>query len=258
MAFVIAGQESRSRIMRERWDRGRNATQRYKRRLSELVKPGMRILHAGCGWDRLEVSRPYIGTCKVVGVDLDPRVASMYHSEFHLGSLAELPFEANSFDLIFCEYVVEHLDDPASAFREMHRVLKPGGRILVLTPNRYSYKVLGAAITPHQFHIWMGRIRYGRGHEADMYPTLYRCNSPGQIQRLARDIGLRITQSELITNGPTWFERFPGLFMLFDLFHRTIARQEALRHLRCALLVELQKPESAAEASAARRPTPGP
>jgi len=204
----------------------------------------MRILHAGCGWDRLEVSRPYTGICKVVGVDVDPRVASMYHSEFHLCSVSGLPFAANSFDLIFCEYVVEHLDDPASAFREMHRVLKPGGRILILTPNRYSYKVLGAAITPYQFHIWMGRIRYGRGHEADMYPTLYRCNSLSQIHRLASGTGLRPMRAELITNGPTWFERFPGLFMIFDLFHRAIARQEALRHLRCALLVELQKPES--------------
>jgi SAM-dependent methyltransferase len=239
--------------MRERWARGRNATNRYKTLLSELVKPGMRILHAGCGWDRLEVSRSYTSTCKVVGVDLDPRVASMFHSEFHLCSLTNLPFEANGFDLIFCEYVVEHLEDPASALRDLHRVLKPGGRILILTPNRNSYKVLGAAVTPYQFHIWMGRIRYGRGHEADMYPTHYRCNTLGQIQRLARSIGLRLTRSELITNGPTWFEKFPGLFTIFDLYHRTIARHEWLRRLRCALLVELQKPESATRLQLAHR-----
>jgi SAM-dependent methyltransferase len=203
----------------------------------------MRVLHAGCGWDRLEVSRPYSGICQVVGIDLDPRVASMFHSEFRLGSLTALPFEASGFDLILCEYVVEHLDDPSSAFREMHRVLKPGGRILLLTPNLYSYKVLGAAITPHWFHLRMGRIRYGRGHEDDMYPTRYRCNTLGDVKRLARDIGLKVTHSELVTNGPTWFERFPGLFTLFDLFHRTIARLEFLRFLRCALVVELQKPE---------------
>jgi hypothetical protein len=90
----------------------------------------------------------------------------------------------------------------------------------------------------------MGRIRYGRGHEADMYPTLYRCNTLGQMRQLASRLDLEVPNSELITNGPTWFERFPVLFTIFDLFHRTIARQEGLRHLRCALLVELEKPSS--------------
>lgn len=238
----VIGQSARSRVMTERWSGGGEATKRYKERLATLVQPGMRILHAGCGWDKKEVSRPYTETCKVVGVDLDPRVASMFHSEFHLGSLTDMPFGPESFDLIFCEYVVEHLDDPKAAFREMQRVLKPGGRVLLLTPNLYSYKVLAAACTPHQFHIWMGQIRYGRGHEADMYPTLYRCNTAAQFQRLAEEAGLETVGIDFVSNGPTWFERFPVLFKIFDLFHRSIARWNALRHLRCALVVELRNP----------------
>lgn len=241
----LIGQRSRTRVMKERWSAGGGATRRYQERLAELVKPGMRILHAGCGWDKKEVSRPFIQMCKVVGVDLDPRVASMFHSEFHLGSLNSMPFESASFDLIFCEYVVEHLDDPAGAFREMQRVLKPGGRLLLLTPNLYSYKVLAAATTPHQFHIWMGRIRYGRGQEADMYPTLYRCNTAARFRELARGAGLETVGIDFVTNGPTWFEKFPVLFEIFDLYHRLIARLGALRHLRCALVVELRNPASA-------------
>jgi ubiquinone/menaquinone biosynthesis C-methylase UbiE len=242
MASGLIGQEHRSRVMREYWREGASATHRYKARLAELVKPGMRILHAGCGWDRLNVSRPYRETCKVVGVDLDPRVAPMFHSEFHLGSLSKIPLESGSFDLVFCEYVVEHLDDPEAAFQEMRRVLKPGGRILVLTPNLFSYKAVAAACTPQQFHIWMGRIRYGRGHEADMYPTLYRCNTAARFRQLAQLAGLEVVASELVTNGPTWFEKFPGLFEIFDVFHRAIARWEPLRQLRCAMIVELRKP----------------
>jgi len=122
MSSSLIGQQSRSRVMREHWGSGDEATRRYKERLAQLVEPGMWILHAGCGWDKKNVSRPYANICKVVGVDLDPRVASMFHSEFQLGSLTALPFEPASFDLIFCEYVVEHLDDPEGAFREMRRV----------------------------------------------------------------------------------------------------------------------------------------
>jgi SAM-dependent methyltransferase len=241
----MIGQASRSAIMRDRWNGGENAIDRYRERISQLVRPGMRILHAGCGWDKRNVSRPYVDTCTVVGVDLDPRVASRFHSEFHLGSLGALPFDPESFDLVFCEYVVEHLGDPLEAFREIQRVLRPGGRVLVLTPNLYSYKALGAAVTPQAFHVWVGRIRSGRGHEADMYPTLYRCNTLHRIQRLAAAAGLDLTSAEFITNGPTWFEKLPLIFGIFDRFHRVIGRTEVLRHLRCNILVEMQQPHPA-------------
>lgn len=230
-------------VMRDYWKNGESATGRYKARLAELVRPGMRILHAGCGWDKRDVSRPYRETCEVIGVDIDPRVAPMFHSQFHLASLSNVPLPSGSFDLIFCEYVVEHLDDPAAALREMRRVLKPGGRILVLTPNLLSYKGLAAAYTPQHLHIWMGRIRYGRGHEADMYPTLYRCNTTARFRRLAREAGLEMVRTELVTNGPTWFEKFPGLFELFHVFHRAIARWEPLSQLRCAMIVECACPK---------------
>jgi SAM-dependent methyltransferase len=246
----MIGQESRSRIMRDHWDSGEKAIRQYRERISQLVRPGMRILHAGCGWDKRNISRPYAKSGKVVGVDLDPRVASRFHSEFHLGSLGALPFEKESFDLVFCEYVVEHLEDPLAAFREMQRVLNPGGRILVLTPNLYSYKALAAAITPQTFHIWMGRIRHGRGQEDDMYPTLYRCNTLRQIELLSTKAGLEFVAAQLITNGPTWFEKFPLVFEVFDHYHRLIGQSEFLRQLRCNLLVEMMKAEPGTRASA--------
>jgi ubiquinone/menaquinone biosynthesis C-methylase UbiE len=228
--------------MREYWGRRGDDIQRYKLRLGQLVRPGMRVLHAGCGWDKQGVSRPYADHCKVIGIDLDPRVATLFHSEFLLGSVSQMPFDADSFDLVFCEYVVEHLRDPLAAFREMQRVLRPGGRILVLTPNLYSYKAIGAACTPHRFHVWMGRIRFGEGQEADMYPTLYRCNTERAFRRVARQAGLEVVGVELVTTGPTWFEKFPVLFEIFDVFHRGIERVELLRQLRCNLIVELRNP----------------
>jgi len=242
MNSALVGQQRRSRIMQERWQKGHDATRQYKERLARLVTPGMRILHAGCGWDKTDVSRRYVNECKVVGVDLDPRVASIFHGEFHLGSLTSMPFEPGSFDVIFCEYVIEHLDDPETAFREMRRVLKPGGCILVLTPNLYSYKVMAAACTPHRFHTLVGRIRYGSGHEADMYPTFYRCNSAKHFYRFASNVGLQVMIIDFVTNGPTWFEKIPIVFGIFDVFHRVIARSNLLRHLRCALIVELRNP----------------
>jgi SAM-dependent methyltransferase len=47
---------------------------------------------------------------------------------------AQLPFADAEFEVIWCSEVLEHLFDPAFALREMHRVLQPGGRLLVTVP----------------------------------------------------------------------------------------------------------------------------
>lgn len=51
-----------------------------------------------------------------------------------IGSVYELPFPDNSFDFVLCMGILEHLEYPHAAIPEMHRVLKPGGRIIVSVP----------------------------------------------------------------------------------------------------------------------------
>ena len=50
-----------------------------------------------------------------------------------VGPIESLPVEDNSFDIVLCTQVLEHVDDPAAAVRELHRVTKPGGRVLAST-----------------------------------------------------------------------------------------------------------------------------
>ena len=239
----------RSETMLTVWDRGGRASAEYKESVARTVRPGMTILHAGCGWDKHDVTRPYRDECRVIGVDLDARVEPRFHSEFHLAGLSAMPFDPEVFDLITCEYVLEHVQDPSAAFAEMTRVLRPGGHILALTPNLLSYKSLIARLTPHEFHHVMGRVRYGEGHEDDMYPTVFRCNTGGRFRRLARETGLEVESIRFLNNGPTWFQRFPLLFEALHLYHVAIGRWDFARQLRCSLLVRMRKP--AWEASSA-------
>ncbi|MBS1984660.1 MAG: methyltransferase domain-containing protein, partial [Bdellovibrionales bacterium] len=51
------------------------------------------------------------------------------------GTAQALPFHDASFDLVTCQTVLIHLPDPRVALREMQRVLRPGGRLLVVEPN---------------------------------------------------------------------------------------------------------------------------
>jgi SAM-dependent methyltransferase len=52
---------------------------------------------------------------------------------FLSADLAALPFETASFDCITCGYVLEHLPDPRPGLAEIARILRPGGRLLLLT-----------------------------------------------------------------------------------------------------------------------------
>ena len=78
------------------------------------------------------------GYVNVRGVDLSP-TAQRYClekglGEVELGSITDLPFADNSFDLVLATDVIEHVDDDRLALREVRRVLRPGGRALVTVP----------------------------------------------------------------------------------------------------------------------------
>ena len=226
--------------MSAQWASGNVATITYRDLLTRRVGNDERLLHAGCGWDKKEITRPLLRTARIFGVDLDRGALAGYHSPCVQGTLSTLPIADSSMDAIVCEYVVEHLDDPPSAFGEFARVLRPSGRLLLLTPNLYSYKSIVAATTPHGFHEAMGRIRYGEGHERDMYPTLYRCNTPGRLRRDLEGAGFEDVELQLVNNGPTWFTRFPVLFGVGNLLHH-LMNARMLAALRCAIVVEARR-----------------
>lgn len=61
-----------------------------------------------------------------------------YHPDI-VGDIHQLPFEDNSKEAIICLAVLEHVENPIQAMNEMHRVLKPGGKLLLYVPFLYYY-----------------------------------------------------------------------------------------------------------------------
>jgi SAM-dependent methyltransferase len=85
-----------------------------------------RVLDVGCGGKPyLPYFEPYADA--YVGVDVGNPAADIE------GSVEALPVDDGSFDLVLCTQVLEHVDDPAQAVRELHRVTAPGGRVLAST-----------------------------------------------------------------------------------------------------------------------------
>ena len=96
-----------------------------------------RLLDLGCG--RGDFLDAFAGLgFEAVGVDASPRAAELApHLEVAVADFARapLPFGDGEFDFVFSKSVVEHLRDPIAALTEACRVLRPGGRIVVMTPS---------------------------------------------------------------------------------------------------------------------------
>jgi SAM-dependent methyltransferase len=214
---------------------------RFLEAIERLVRPGDRVLDAGCGSGRLFTYDLRGRASLVVGVDLTADVAHNPNIDAPLrGSLTALPFASETFDLIICKHVLEHLEEPESAFRELARVLRPGGRLLVLTPNRLHYVPLLASLLPHRVHRLVAR---GRGlTPMEVHPTLYRANTPRRLRWLARQAGLRVAALRLFETPPVYLAFHPLAFALGVAYERLVNRFEALAPLRANLLAVLRKP----------------
>ena len=98
-------------------------------------------LGSGGGVDVFRASKLVGEKGKVIGLDATPemifraRETTKKHDyknvEFRLGEIEHMPIESNTIDLVISNCVLNLVPDKESAFREIHRVLKPGGRISV-------------------------------------------------------------------------------------------------------------------------------
>jgi SAM-dependent methyltransferase len=97
-----------------------------------------RLLDVGCGNGAFLLRMQTLGW-RGVGVDFDAaaiRVARDAHRlEAYCGRLDDVPLRDGSFDVITMAHVIEHVPDPKRTFEQCARLLKPGGRLVVVTPN---------------------------------------------------------------------------------------------------------------------------
>jgi 2-polyprenyl-3-methyl-5-hydroxy-6-metoxy-1,4-benzoquinol methylase len=105
------------------------------------VRSGAKLLEIGCGSGRQLEFLQQLGW-QVEGLDLDPaavKVASARGLTVHAGTLKKQNFPDGSFDAVVSSHVIEHVHDPVGLLRECGRILKSGGRLVVVTPNTASW-----------------------------------------------------------------------------------------------------------------------
>ncbi len=118
------------------WYRGRRAVLDAVLSGIDLPPPGAaRLLDAGCGSGRTLDDLARHGAA--VGTELNPLGVEAARSRGHdvvEAAVEALPHPDDRFDLLTCLDVIEHTDDDVAALAELHRVTKPGGRLIVTVP----------------------------------------------------------------------------------------------------------------------------
>jgi phosphatidylethanolamine/phosphatidyl-N-methylethanolamine N-methyltransferase len=113
------------------------------------IQPGDRVLEVGVGTGINGVLYPR--DCTVTGVDLSSSMLEKAHERIARKGVrnvrllemdaADLKFADDSFDIVYAPYVISVVPDPVAVTREMHRVCRPGGRIIILNHFRSKSRV---------------------------------------------------------------------------------------------------------------------
>jgi len=137
-------------------------------------------LDIGCGYNN-DVKQFGDKTSFACGLDII--LTDQHELPFVQGDIYKLPFKSNSFDFISLRFVVEHIEFPQKAFNEMHRILKPNGRILIMTTNLSSPLIYLPRILPFKLKQFLLEKIFD-GHHKDIFPTFHKLNRRSDYQTL--------------------------------------------------------------------------
>lgn len=200
--------------------------------INAALRPEHRLLDFGAGRgehivDDTNEFRRYLfnfqGRCAhVEGCDVDSAVLANPYLDHAtvLKANSPLPYDDNTFDIVYARYVFEHIQDSEFIANELKRVLKPGGLIAALTPNRYGYVALAATLVPNRLHVKaLTKIQPNR-KAADVFPTAYELNSPKAIRRaFGQDVDAYVS---FVSGEPAYhFSKMP-LYRIFTWLHKLL------------------------------------
>jgi SAM-dependent methyltransferase len=190
----------------ERWDARAETNTRAADRLADLdrvwtalhLNPGARVLDAGCGSGQYAIAFAERGA-RVTAIDLSPEMIRRARSraadrdadiavEWRTGDITTLADPLAVYDAIHARVLFQFLPDVPAALRELRRVLKPGGRLLVSVPG---------ALSPIYRASWM---RHLPGGDPGINYIL-----PWELEHLLREYGWHV-----VDGWGEWGEDFTG------------------------------------------------
>jgi ubiquinone/menaquinone biosynthesis C-methylase UbiE len=211
----------------------------YRDLIDSHTNSQTKILDIGCGHGNL-LEQIHAKTPHSYGIDPDKEALAKntFIKNKKVAVAEDLPFKDNFFDLIVSAWVLEHLPKPEEAFKEIYRVLKPGGKVIFLTPNAWNYNVWIIRLIPEIFHDFLTKKLYNR-QENDTYPKQYKINSIKKVNKILSPIGFK--KNKMILNCDPSYISFNNLLFKFACLLEKILNLKSLQFMKVHLIGVYEK-----------------
>jgi|tagenome__1003787_1003787.scaffolds.fasta_scaffold20958619_3 SAM-dependent methyltransferase len=158
----------------------------------------IRVYEAGGGSSSC-LAQDILDRSEIVVVDID--ATQLEHNQYAttkiLGDIETYSFPQNSFDLIVCYNVIEHLHAPDQAIRRFGDALAPMGLLVIGAPDPRSFSGFVTRFTPHWLHVWCYRVLLRSANAGKPgcapFPVVYHpVVEPTSLVNFAQRLGLRL------------------------------------------------------------------
>ena len=200
-------------------------------RLRSLLLPVHRVLDLGAGraaWyttDQCETRRRirnFRGEVdQYVAADVDEIVLENPVSDKQVvleGTLDDY-FDDESFDIIFCDYVLEHVEDPYEFKNFINRVLKPGGWFIARTPHKYNYVAIGSKFLTLKENFSALKYLQPQRKSGDIFVAYYRLNTLTKLSLLFNNYS---DHSLTYRTEPSYFFGSKAIYNIQRMMHHIL------------------------------------
>jgi 2-polyprenyl-3-methyl-5-hydroxy-6-metoxy-1,4-benzoquinol methylase len=199
----------------------------YEAVVDGLVTPDTTWLDVGGGKSILpfnkELAAALARRCKfLAAVDPSPTVQQNRLAHEVSQCMMEDYTADRLFDLVTMRMVAEHIEQPDRVVVHLATLVKPGGRVVLITPNKWSPATIASALIPSRLHPAITRFLWGTKDE-DVFPAVYRMNTRRTLRTLFERHGFREAGFHYCPNCTT-FQRFRWLCIAERIAWRMLYR----------------------------------
>lgn len=205
-----------------------NPDDHYEALVGKLVRAGTWWADVGCGRDIFPSNptwaRELSSRCAFLfGIDPSPNLRDNPFIRAGFEGLVEDCETAYRFDLITLRMVAEHVIEPQRVVAKLAELTKPGGMVVIYTPNRWAPMSVAASLVPNRFHHWFKRTVW-EVDRRDTFPTAFRLNTRAALTRHTRANNLHEVDFRYLDDCRTFSRYYP-------LSYAELCMQKGLRSI---------------------------
>ena len=220
-----------------------DGTAEFHQLCERYIPHGETVLEIGAGPGNA-TSQFLASRTRLVGVDISDDVfTNEWVEQAATYDGRRLPFRDASFKAVVTNYVLEHIANPRDHFKEVRRVLQPGGVYCFRTPNLWHYVTLASTVLPHSAHCSLVKWLQNTNEQGHLpYPTFYSANTRGSIRKLSGIAGLKTLVLQMVEKEPVYGGVSGKLFLLMMAYERIVNSSALFSGIRVNIFGVLQKP----------------